>query len=288
MEMLGKTIVMHEGESCSFKFTLEQVNNGLVEPYLLPKLDNPYLLLSIASDTHDMHKRVADNFWLDLSKESSFNTTEWRLPEVSDLSGVVLDGPYEDTIGEYYYCNYISSSGQEIHLKCHRGECINKQNNTVIQSSFVQGSWIPAYTLLNEAVQRQYIIYASTMMGFFFAPYFSFDVTFDLQPLYTQRYNDGNYTYEVRLISAQETTKEVLTDMYKAVFGVNPDELTAPQYLYERIYEVRPGLLKGINYEAPICKYTTDWVIQKLERLIVKANNTPNARNYIMEANNGN
>ena len=84
----------------------------------------------------------------------------------------------------------------------------------------------------------------------------------------TSEWIERQYLYNIKLIGGITTT-ETLTGLYQSVF---PDyELpSAESIMYEQIKKIRPDLVEGIDYNKPIATITTQEVLQRTSKIIVR------------------
>lgn len=86
MRILGTDIYAQRNETFGIDFT---VRNADGTPYIVSsELDNPYLLLSIASTNYKQDNRYIKNYWLDMSNYPRFeNTLPFDLTSLMTTSG---------------------------------------------------------------------------------------------------------------------------------------------------------------------------------------------------------
>lgn len=70
MKMLGDKIVIQRGETFTYRKEVVEQDGS---PFVLPKLTNPYLLISITSDRYFQGKRISYNYYIDLSTYPQFD-----------------------------------------------------------------------------------------------------------------------------------------------------------------------------------------------------------------------
>lgn len=234
MEALGKTLVVRRGEE--FVYQREIVDdNGI--PYrlwgLFPQrvgeereylINNPYLLIKIASTTYRQDGRYEMNYWLDISGYKKF---EARHPEpVFVTNEQVSAGTLPDGIGSY---------------------------STV-------------YLFVDEG--KNY--YGYNLTDAKYEPY-SFTFTKHFLPVQTAAWVEQDYTYEIS-IKGGTLTSEYLTSLYVSLYS-DKTPPTDNRTLYEKIKCIKPELVDGINYDAPIVAIDYDEIIQARSRLRVLTNN---------------
>ncbi len=95
---------------------------------------------------------------------------------------------------------------------------------------------------------------------------FNFKKVFTAQE--TSEWIEQQYLYNIKLIGGVTTT-ETLTGLYQSTF---PDYKlpSAESTMYEQIKKVRPDLVEGIDYNKPLATITTQEVLQKTSKIIVR------------------
>ena len=103
MKVVGKSIVVHRGES--FVLTRKVFKDDVFEtPYVLTNsIRNPYLLITVSSATYKVNGGYKANFWLDLRNYRKFNSrTPVQITE-EQLIGNTLPEGSSSTSSIYYY-----------------------------------------------------------------------------------------------------------------------------------------------------------------------------------------
>lgn len=100
MRTLGRKIIVRRGET--FTFTAEIFKNDGVTPYMLfDTYTNPYMVLTVSSNSLSMQGKYQLNSWLDLSTYHKFKYSEPYYVEDSVVSANTL--PRGHNAGEYLY-----------------------------------------------------------------------------------------------------------------------------------------------------------------------------------------
>ena len=75
MEFLGNKVIMQQGEDFVIDSLISQSSSEYI-PYVVSKqLDNPHLVLTVASTKFDKTDRYVESWWQDLTNEPRFNYT---------------------------------------------------------------------------------------------------------------------------------------------------------------------------------------------------------------------
>lgn len=103
MRTLGRKIIVHRGET--FILTRKVFKDDGVTPYVLSKsITNPYIIITVSSNTFRVDGKYRLNSWLDLSTYPSFRrqTPEYKSSE-DITNNVAPDAPDNDGAGCIYY-----------------------------------------------------------------------------------------------------------------------------------------------------------------------------------------
>ena len=218
MKILGDKLVLNRGESFKVAFNVKDASGV---PLVLPKLNNPYLLFSVASERYEQHARVAYNYWTDYANVLQF----------------------ERTTPENFPGNLIPSELPQGY----------NADTTV---------W---YQVVDGGNAREYYYWDGSR----FVPY-SFVVERQFYSYDTINWVDKNYTYEIRIVDG-EPMNVILTGIWNSLYDGTPPQDN--KTLYDEIYRMRPDLVKGLNYAAPLGTLSVSILIQSPKRLIVYSNN---------------
>ena len=123
MKTLGKTIIVHRGET--FRLARKVFKDDGVTPYILSNsITNPYLIITVSSNTLAVNGKYKLNSWLDLSTYPSFrrmtpelidntNITDNDLPSGYNTDGKDCVFYTQDSEGtkEFYYWSINGNSG---------------------------------------------------------------------------------------------------------------------------------------------------------------------------------
>lgn len=117
MRILGKQIIAYRGEV--FVMSMEVVRSD-GSPYVLrSQLNNPYLLISVSSNTYRLKGKYLKNYWLDLSSYPKFEqATITDISQEQLQDNVLPEGftaetciyRYMSELGEKEYYRYIGTS----------------------------------------------------------------------------------------------------------------------------------------------------------------------------------
>ena len=112
MKTIGNNIVVTRGEV--FVLARDIVyNNGA--PYVLrSQLENPYLLITISSNTYRLAGRYFKRYWLDLSEYPKFDTTEVKDITLQQLTNHELPEGYSASTCIY---RYLSAEGESTYYR---------------------------------------------------------------------------------------------------------------------------------------------------------------------------
>lgn len=234
MRVLGKKIIVQRGET--FTLSCKVYKDDGVTPYILSStIENPYIVITISSNTFNVNGRYRLNSWLDLSEYPSFrsltpaylsdeNLEQQQLPEDANKDGKDTVYYTQDSNGNksYYYWRVTGHDDE------------------------------------GNPTTGQFDSYS-----FEFHKYFLHTITKD--------WIESQYQYEFRLVGGQDTT-EILTNMYQSVY---PDRMWVPtdnRTLYDEIVKCRPDLVKDLRWSAPLTNYSTVDTLQRPQLLIIKPN----------------
>lgn len=123
MKVVGKNIIVFRGET--FNLTRKVYKHDLVTPYVLSKaITNPYLIITVSSSPYRLNGGYKCNWWIDLSKYPSFQSTIPVIVEQSVINSNQLPQGYtadkcifyvQDENGNktFYYYNATTSKYEE-------------------------------------------------------------------------------------------------------------------------------------------------------------------------------
>ena len=113
MKVLGKTIVIHRGET--FRLVRKVFKDDGVTPYVLPKsIVNPYLIITVSSNTLKVDGKYKLNSWLNLVTYPSFRRTTPEVIDQLNISDNTLpEGASEDGEDCIYYNSNLTNLDKE-------------------------------------------------------------------------------------------------------------------------------------------------------------------------------
>lgn len=103
MRTLGRKIIVHRGET--FTLTRKVFKDDGVTPFVLAKsITNPYLIITVSSNTFRVDGKYRLNSWLDLSTYPSFRRSTPEYKSSEDITNNVAPAsPDNDGAGCIYY-----------------------------------------------------------------------------------------------------------------------------------------------------------------------------------------
>lgn len=144
MRTLGRKIIVHRGET--FTFRAEIFKNDGVTPYMLfDTYVNPYMVLTVSSNSLSMQGKYQLNSWLDLSTYHKFKYSEPYYVEDSVVSANTL--PQGHNAGEYLYYTqdengvktfyYYPSNAYQVYSFVITKQFLNAQTKYWIESQYM-------------------------------------------------------------------------------------------------------------------------------------------------------
>lgn len=98
---------------------------------------------------------------------------------------------------------------------------------------------------------------------------YSFVFTKQFLEYQTRDWVESQYQYTFKLIGGQKTN-DVLKGMYDSIYPYRPFKPTDNLTLYNEIKKCRPDMVRNIRSSAPLANYTTEDILQRPEKLIIK------------------
>ena len=98
---------------------------------------------------------------------------------------------------------------------------------------------------------------------------YSFVFTKQFLEYQTRDWVESQYQYTFKLIGGQ-TTNDVLKGMYDSIYPYSPFRPTDNLTLYNEIKKCKPDMVRNIRPSAPLANYTTEDILQRPEKLIIK------------------
>lgn len=98
---------------------------------------------------------------------------------------------------------------------------------------------------------------------------YSFVFTKQFLEYQTRDWVESRYQYTFKLIGGQKTN-DVLKGMYDSIYPYRPFKPTDNLTLYNEIKKCRPDMVRNIRPSAPLANYTTEDILQRPEKLIIK------------------
>lgn len=98
---------------------------------------------------------------------------------------------------------------------------------------------------------------------------YSFVFTKQFLEYQTRDWVESQYQYTFKLIGGQKTN-DVLKGMYDSIYPYRPFKPTDNLTLYNEIKKCRPDMVRNIRPSAPLANYTTEDILQRPEKLIIK------------------
>lgn len=107
MKTIGNNLSVNRGEVFVFARTIEYSDG---RPYVLrSQLENPYLLITVSSNTYRLQGKYFKQYWLDLSEYPKFETAEVKDITSEELEGNTLPTGYTENTCIY---RYMTSSNE--------------------------------------------------------------------------------------------------------------------------------------------------------------------------------
>ena len=167
MKTLGKTIVVHRGET--FRLVRKVFKDDGVTPYVLAKsIVNPYLIITVSSNTLKVNGKYKFNSWLNLATYPSFrrttpdlidqsNITSNTLPEGASQDGADCIYYTQDSSGNktFYYWNSDTSTFKEYAFVFHK-QFLNVHTKDWIESQYQYEFRIVGGLLTNDYLLDTY------------------------------------------------------------------------------------------------------------------------------------
>lgn len=100
---------------------------------------------------------------------------------------------------------------------------------------------------------------------------YSFVFTKQFLNITTRDWIESQYQYEFKIVGGQKTLPHLL-NVYKGIYPYINNVPDDPRTLYYEIRKCRPDLVRQVRYSAPLVTYFTEDVLQRPEKLIIKAN----------------
>ncbi len=98
---------------------------------------------------------------------------------------------------------------------------------------------------------------------------YSFVFTKQFLEYQTRDWVESQYQYTFKLIGGQ-TTNNVLKGIYDSIYPYRPFRPTDNLTLYNEIKKCKPDMVRNIRPSAPLANYTTEDILQRPEKLIIK------------------
>lgn len=98
---------------------------------------------------------------------------------------------------------------------------------------------------------------------------YSFVFTKQFLEYQTRDWVESQYQYTFKLIGGQKTN-DVLKGMYNSIYPYRPFKPTDNLTLYNEIKKCRPDMVRNIRPSAPLANYSTEDILQRPEKLIIK------------------
>lgn len=98
---------------------------------------------------------------------------------------------------------------------------------------------------------------------------YSFVFTKQFLEYQTRDWIESQYQYTFKLIGGQKTN-DVLKGMYDSIYPYSPFRPTDNLTLYNEIKKCRPDMVRNIRPSAPLANYSTEDILQRPEKLIIK------------------
>ena len=98
---------------------------------------------------------------------------------------------------------------------------------------------------------------------------YSFVFTKQFLEYQTRDWIESQYQYTFKLIGGQKTN-DVLKGIYDSIYPYSPFRPTDNLTLYNEIKKCRPDMVRNIRPSAPLANYTTEDILQRPEKLIIK------------------
>lgn len=98
---------------------------------------------------------------------------------------------------------------------------------------------------------------------------YSFVFTKQFLEYQTRDWVESQYQYTFKLIGGQKTN-DILKGMYDSIYPYRPFKPTDNLTLYNEIKKCRPDMVRNIRPSAPLANYTTEDILQRPEKLIIK------------------
>ena len=98
---------------------------------------------------------------------------------------------------------------------------------------------------------------------------YSFVFTKQFLEYQTRDWVESQYQYTFKLIGGQKTN-DVLKGIYDSIYPYSPFRPTDNLTLYNEIKKCRPDMVRNIRPSAPLANYTTEDILQRPEKLIIK------------------
>lgn len=89
--------------------------------------------------------------------------------------------------------------------------------------------------------------------------------------VHTKDWIESQYQYEFKLVGGEKMLPK-LQSMYKGIYPYARFVPTDTRTLYYEIKKCRPDLVRGLQYSAPLANYFVENILQRPEKLIIKAN----------------
>jgi len=226
-------------------FTMDKyIQNRDGSPYIVSSmLDNPYLLVSVASSKYSQTDRYIYNSWLDLSTAKRFTTTVpinalTLYPSATDWTGVELPSGYEGDEDVTAYANYA-----------------------VFYLTDSDGATTYKYWVYDD----RSIDYSGTWTDY----EFRFIKTF-LQSV-TKNWIEKTYYYNILLVAGTSTLETLTTLCSDNDVDITDyeDNLT---YMYDQLYAISEDIVEDINIEKPIVNYSAVYTILETTKMSVLSN----------------
>lgn len=247
MKVLGKNIIVRRGET--FVLSRKVFKDDGRTPFVLPtSILNPYLVISVTSTAYNVEGRYKCNYWLNLANYPKF------------MYSVPVDGAL------YIAGNKVPVAGYHCDKETYVIDtCIFWRNETVGDKQVIVYYYAKAKHDANGN-----ILYTDNNT-YYQADFFQYSFVFTKQFLeyQTRDWVESQYQYTFKLIGG-ETTNNVLKGIYDSIYPYSPFRPTDNLTLYNEIKKCRPDMVRNIRPSAPLANYTTEDILQRPEKLIIK------------------
>ena len=236
MRTLGRKIIVHRGET--FVLTRKVFKDDGVTPFVLAKsITNPYLIITVSSNTFRVDGKYRLNSWLDLSTYPSFRSqTPVYVEDTVITNNTPPSAPDNDGCGSIYYTQ--DTEGNKEYYYWYVTQWSDDEEPKPLAGEYRNYSFVFHKQFLN---------------------------------VHTRDWIESQYQYEFRLVGGQKT-QPLLLDTYKSIYPTRMWVPSDARTLYEEVKKCRPDLVKNIRWSAPLANFFTEDILQRPELLIIKPN----------------